>query len=236
MPHRYHCDSLQLGEFDLPTAEAQHAVKVMRNSVGDEIEVFDGKGGLASAVITGIERRNVKVRVTELQQIPAASGCSIAVAAAPPRGDRTKWMVEKLTELGASQFIPLETARSVTYPGQGKLSKLEATVIGACKQCRRLHALEICQPVTLSSLLEDVTATFWLADPEAGPAITMSKSDRVAKHIILIGPEGGFTDKEVTEIHGRNTKHLTWPDSILRIETAAIMSLVTVRNLLTASN
>lgn len=232
MPHRYHCQTLQPGEFSLPTTEAQHAVKVMRNSVGDEIEVFDGKGGLASAVITAIERRNVTVRVTELQHVPPASTPNIIVAAAPPRGDRVKWMVEKLTELGASQFIPLETARSVTYPGQGKLSKLEATVIGACKQCRRLHALEICQPVALNSLLEDPAATFWLAHPEVGPVVTNSELDRAAKHIILIGPEGGFTDDEIAEIRSRNTRLLTWPDTILRIETAAIMSLVTVGNLL----
>ena len=135
MPHRYFCQPLQLGELSLPATEAQHAVKVMRNSVGDEIEVFDGKGGLASAVITVIDRRNVTVRVTELQQVPPPSKCSIVVAAAPPRGERMKWMVEKLTELGASQFIPLETARSVTYPGQGKLSKLESTVVSACKHC-----------------------------------------------------------------------------------------------------
>lgn len=235
MPHRYHCPSLQLGELQLPTVEAQHAVKVMRNLVGDVIEVFDGNGGLASAVITQIDRRNVTIRVTQVQQIPPASNCNIVVAAAPPRGDRTKWMVEKLTELGASQFIPLETARSVTYPGQGKLSKLEATVIGACKQCRRLHALRICQPITLGALLEDSDATLWLGHPEAGPAITLSESERVAKHVILIGPEGGFTDEEVAEIQSKNAKQLTWPDTILRIETAAMMSLVTVRNLLSAT-
>lgn len=235
MPHRYYCQILQLGDFSLPTTEAQHAVKVMRNSVGDEIEVFDGKGGLASAVITVIDRRNVTVRVTEIQQVPPVSTSNIIVAAAPPRGDRLKWMIEKLTELGASQFIPLETARSVTYPGQGKLSKLEATVMSACKQCRRLHAIEICQPVTLSALLEDSTATFWLGHPTAGPTVTISESDQAAKHVILIGPEGGFTDDEVADIQSRNARLLTWPDSILRIETAAIMSLVAVRTLLRQS-
>ena len=114
MPHRYYCPSLQLGQFPLSTAEAQHAVKVMRNSVGDQIEVFDGKGGLGSAEITQVERRNVTVQVTELRQVPRPPMSNLVVAAAPPRGDRVKWMVEKLTELGASQFIPLETDRSVT--------------------------------------------------------------------------------------------------------------------------
>ncbi|MEP3479842.1 MAG: RsmE family RNA methyltransferase [Fuerstiella sp.] len=234
MPHRYFCQTLQLGEFSLPTTEAQHAVKVMRNSVGDEIEVFDGKGGLASAVITEIDRRNVTVCITDLQQVQPPSKSNIVVAAAPPRGERTKWMVEKLTELGASQFIPLETARSVTYPGQGKLSKLESTVVSACKQCRRLHALEICQPIALSELLKDPSAIFWLGHPEAGPTVSVAESDHEAKHVILIGPEGGFTDDEVAEMRHRDARLLTWPDTILRIETAAIMSLVTVRNLLTA--
>lgn len=237
MPHRYYCPSLQLGQFPLSTAEAQHAVKVMRNSVGDQIEVFDGKGGLGSAEITQVERRNVTIQVTELRQVPRPPMSNLVVAAAPPRGDRVKWMVEKLTELGASQFIPLETDRSVTYPGQGKLSKLESTVIGACKQCRRLHALEICQPVSLASVLEDPTATFWLGHPESNSALAVSalavsELDRETKHVILIGPEGGFTDGEVAEIRSRDAKILTWPDTILRIETAAIMSLVTVENLL----
>lgn len=235
MPHRYHCPELKSGEFALPKTEAQHAIKVMRNGVGDEIELFDGVGGLASAVITAVERREVTVKVEQVQKVEEAAGEKLVVAVASPRGDRMKWMVEKLTELGVASCIPLETERSVTYPGQGKLSKLEATVISACKQCRRLRAMEIGQPQTLAEVLGDQSATFWLAHPEAseqpGGAESHSSGGKPqAQHTVLIGPEGGFSDDEVQLIRSKGANLISWPNTILRIETAAIMSVVAVRN------
>lgn len=236
MPHRYYCPTLQVGEISLPKTEAQHAIKVMRNSVGDTIELFDGNGGFATAVVTEIERRNVTVIVKEVQQVKESDGAEIVVAVASPRGDRMKWMVEKLTELGVNRCIPLETERSVTYPGQGKLSKLEATVISACKQCRRLRAMEICQPQSLSAVLGDPDTTFWLAHPEGRGQSTSSEPKTSSRQTVLIGPEGGFTDGEIDTICQKGANLISWPKTILRIETAAIMSVIAVQNRLSFSD
>lgn len=238
MPHRYYCEHLDGSEIELSPTEAQHAVKVMRNREGDEIQLFDGRGSLADAEITSIQRRNVTVRVIQRHQIAELTEPEVVVAAAPPRGDRLKWMVEKLTELGATAFVPLETERSVTDPGAGKLNKLEATVISACKQCRRLRLMTIESPQPLKDVLRNDVTTFWLAHPD-GSAAGFSSFDPdapgFASHTIFIGPEGGFTDEEVQQIRERGAHLISWPGSILRIETAAITSLALLKGRLSVS-
>lgn len=142
-----------------------------------------------------------------------------------------KWMIEKLTELGVERFVPLKTERSVVNPGMSKLDKLQLTIIGAAKQCRRHWLLEIGEPSNLPTLVSNISSDqkLHIAHPyvpnKSGAVDTSAES-----HVVLIGPEGGFTDAEVQIAMDASASPITWPETILRIETAAIMAVVALQD------
>jgi len=232
MPDRFFCADLSLQSVTLEDAEAHHAIHVLRLSVGQTLEVFDGCGTVATAVVKNVGRRAVSVDVAERSVASRSEEYPLTIAAAVPKGDRLKWMVEKMTELGVDRYIPLLTTRSVVDPKQTKLDKLQATVISACKQSRRNWLMEITEPTRFDDVLRSGTdqQSVYIAHPNIEPRDTSASLVNPASksRLALIGPEGGFTPEEVEIALAAGALRLTWPGNILRIETAAIMAAVTL--------
>ena len=224
MADRFFCDDVISEKPFLSGAEAHHAIHVLRLKPGHAIELFDGAGTVTEAVIEGVQRDRVTVRATATSFAEKRTQGTLTIAAVPPKGDRLKWMVEKLTELGVDTYVPLQTKRSVVDPRKSKLDKLAATVTSAMKQCGRRWRMEITEPQTLSSLLQyrsESGDTILLAHP--GDAVESAEAEAEAGcRTLLIGPEGGFTESEVQLAADHNARQIAWPNSILRIETAAI--------------
>ena len=151
---------------------------------------------------------------------PPPNQTPLTIAAAVPKGDRLKWMVEKLTELGVDRYVPLITQRSVVDPRPTKLEKLQATVISAAKQCRRDWLLEIAEPMRLGDMLQSAANA---------QSLYVAVQLLPVARVVLIGPEGGFTQEEVDAALAAGAQRLTWPGNVLRIETAAIMAAVMLR-------
>src|SRR5438132_1708265 len=107
---RLRVERVKIGNIELEEREAHHARDVLRMAVGEEVEVFDGEGRVGVARIERVGK-TVVVRVERMEE--SACGFEWWVAAAVPKGNRADWMVEKLSELGASGFVPLITQRSV---------------------------------------------------------------------------------------------------------------------------
>lgn len=216
-------------EFDLPASESHHALHVLRLKSGDELEVFDGKGKLARAAISKVGRKEVSLRILELLQDEASlPRVSITLATAVPKGDRFRWLVEKATELGVARLVPLIATRSVVDPGQHKLQKLEQTVIAACKQSGRLWLMEIGTSVALTDFVKDCgkTRKILVADT-SGRSIRELDPDKrcltpFSEISVLIGPEGGFTEEELSLARENGAECLSLGPNMLRIETAAI--------------
>ena len=147
---------------------------------------------------------------------------SLTLAVALPKGDRQKWLIEKLTELGVTRLIPLRTVRGVAAPTAAAIERLRRGVIEACKQCGRCQLLQIAEASTLESLgTQQPTAQRLLADPGGLPlaaAVASTGSDLLA----AIGPEGGFTVEEIATAEAAGFKRVSLGPHILRIETAAI--------------
>jgi 16S rRNA (uracil1498-N3)-methyltransferase len=222
MADRFFCDDLTSDKPCLSGTEAHHAVHVLRLKCGQSIQLFDGVGTVAEAVIEDIQRARVIARATATSFIQKDTQNSLTVAAVPPKGDRLKWMVEKLTELGVDTYVPLLTERSVVDPRKSKLDKLATTVTAAMKQSGRRWRMEIGEPQTLPLLLQhckDSDDTILLAHPGNTTEPTEAEA---GGRTLLIGPEGGFTESEVQLAADHNARQIAWPDSILRIETAAI--------------
>jgi 16S rRNA (uracil1498-N3)-methyltransferase len=218
-PHLSDADSCELDG-----SEFHHLTRVMRAGLGDQVVLFDGRGNAAECQISSLTKTCASLQIlkrhTEPQDVRP-----VVLATAVPKTDRFRWLVEKATELGVSRLIPLQTRRSVTEPGSNKLDKMRATVIEACKQSGRNRLMTIDAVTDWKSFLKCVPdiGTLVLADP--GGAIIanvweMRPRDRPV--VLLVGPEGGFTEAEVEHAVEAGGRRISLGPHILRTETAAI--------------
>lgn len=226
MSSRFFCHDLSASVVELTDAEAHHAIHVMRIAAGQQLELFDGRGTSATATVTHVRRRSADLQIQCRQKHPRSGSALLTVAASPPKGDRLKWMVEKLTEVGVDRFIPLISERTTAEPRSSKIEKLQATVISASKQCGRMWLMRIGEPLQLSDLLAQCSAlaesVFFAHTEVSGNQHTMPDVRRKAT-TILIGPEGGFSPAEVSLAHRHGAHMINRLGPIMRTETAAVV-------------
>jgi 16S rRNA (uracil1498-N3)-methyltransferase len=203
--------------------EARHLARVLRAAIGDEVRVFDGTGCEWVARVAALGRDEVALDVVgELPAAPAANR-PVTLAVALPKGERQKWLVEKLTELGVARLVPLVTERGVAEATPAALDRLRRGVVEACKQCGRNRLMEIGEPATIA---EACAATppggrVILCDP-GGPPLAAREPGPAAAVLGLVGPEGGFTAVEVAAAELAGAVRASLGPHVLRVETAAI--------------
>lgn len=217
MPDTFFCEDLSGPAAVLEASEAHHALHVLRLKTGDALRLTDGRGTIAEAVVAKAKRSSVEVEISE-SAFHERRESSVTVASAVPKGDRLKWMIEKLAELGVDRFVPLQTQRSVVDAKRCSPDKLRPTLIGAAKQSRQAWLMGIEEPTTVEAFAESFDGSLYVAHPgTAGEQVSSA-----AARAVIIGPEGGLTDAEVAQLQATGAHTLSWPGSILRIETAAI--------------
>jgi 16S rRNA (uracil1498-N3)-methyltransferase len=210
---------------ELDGAQSNYLGNVLRLKEGAELLVFDGRSGEWLAHISEAAKKRmaltVERRTREPETIP-----DVWLAFAPVKRQGTDWLVEKATELGAARLIPVITQRTVAE--RVKLERLEAITIEAAEQCGRTRLPALAEPMTLKRLLEhrDASRTLYFADEAGGhwapDAFTAGSS------MILIGPEGGFTDEERAAVRAApNSVAVSLGPRVLRAETAALAALAT---------
>ena len=204
--------------------EARHLTRVLRAKVGDTVSLFDGRGREWPARVASLGRDRVELDTTEPTVDPVPVAIPLTLAVALPKGDRQKWMVEKLTELGTARLVPLETTRGVAEATASAQVRLERVVIEACKQCGRNTLMEIAAGRPLERLLAEVPAGACVVIAHPGgrllDAATMPPT--ATAMIALVGPEGGFTDEELGTADRAGVIRISLGPRILRVETAAI--------------
>ena len=225
MDRFFHSAGFSRPTLSLDEAESHHAARVLRKQPGDRVELFDGRGQSATCEITAVKKDRVDVRIVELREPMFRALPAIRLAVAPPKGDRFRWLVEKATELGIDQLIPLLTERTVVEPGAGKLDKLQAAVIAACKQSGRDLVMQVAENTPFAECLTAEAATprtLLIGDPHGerfAPEMIPVGSGEV---LLLIGPEGGWSDAELESATHAGAKRVRIADQILRTETAAV--------------
>jgi 16S rRNA (uracil1498-N3)-methyltransferase len=212
---------------ELDNEEFHHLAHVLRKQVGDRIALFDGCGRSAIGQIESLGRRGVQVRVEPPVSCDSESNPVLTLATAVPKGDRAKWLIEKLTELNVDIWTPLQTARGIVDPRLPRLEKFQHSVIAACKQCGRNRLLKVHPPHTLQEWLmrEQQHGAILIADPQGEPInqalerLTWGPSLRLAA---AVGPEGGLSLEELELARQAGAVCVSLGSNILRIETAAI--------------
>jgi len=210
---RFHVSTLDSETVELSPEQAHHLVDVLRLREGAEVALFDGKGGAARAKVQRIAGREVELRL--LGPEPSReSPLSLTLAVSPPRGDRMSFLIEKLTELGVTRVIPLATERGRS----GKnLERWRRIAVEACKQSGRSRSPEVCAPRGYEEVLSE-EGSLLAAHPGAPPLSAPRKGPIVA----LIGPEGGWSERELTLFASRGVTLFGLGPRTMRTETAAI--------------
>jgi 16S rRNA (uracil1498-N3)-methyltransferase len=203
--------------------EAHHLIHVMRAEAGREITLFDGTGVEFAGVVGSVRRSEVDVQIVERREVDRELRFPLTVGVALPKGDRQKWLVEKLTELGVSMLVPLVTERGVAQPVDAALERLGRSVIEASKQCGRNRLMQIAGPQAWGEWVsqECGAACRYLAHPGGKPVWEMA-GERASPTRLAIGPEGGLTDAEVGQAIDAGWPLVDLGPRILRVETAAV--------------
>ena len=224
MSERFFIDTLPLGnQAVLKGDEARHLTRVLRAKIGDAVRLFNGRGSEWPAQVVQIGRDTVSLEIGAACVDRPSDSRLLTVAAALPKGDRQKWMVEKLTELGVGRLIPLATTRGVAEATAGAQARLERGVIEACKQCGRNTLMEVAAGHTLDQLLAAIPAgTYGLIAHPGGSPMNTGALRAATAVLALVGPEGGFTDDELVSADRSGLVRVSLGPHILRVETAAI--------------
>jgi 16S rRNA (uracil1498-N3)-methyltransferase len=220
MALRYFVDPLpDPGQTSVGGELAHHLGTVLRLRPGDEVELFDGRGGCCRAALVRGSGPGLVLEVAAATRT-ARPEAGLHVAFAPPRWNRAEWLFEHGTEIGIACFHPLTTARS--RPQGERPDRWARIVQAAAGQCGRLWLPEIRAVAPLSNFLNsaDLPRRRWLAEPDADAALPPQAQEAV----VLVGPEGGFTADERNDIAAAGFVPCRLGQHVLRTETAALVA------------
>jgi 16S rRNA (uracil1498-N3)-methyltransferase len=214
---------LRVGETtDLTGDEFHHAVRVHRSRVGEEVELFDGKGGAFVGRLDAIGRDSASVAVLgPAESRDPALKLDLGLALIQP--DRFELVLQKGTELGVGRFLPLITDRAEIRPERvtGKLDRLRKIILEAAKQSGRSHLPVLEEPVRFQEALRSPSARI-LFDADAKPSELPSRAEHL---LLLIGPEGGWSEQELGLAGEVGAHFQRLGPRRLRAETAAIAAV-----------
>ena len=235
---RIHLDAvLHAGaEVVLPGQAAAHVARVLRLRAGDKLSLFNGDGNDYAAELVAVGARETRARVLGAQANHSESPLRIVLAQALARGEKMDWIVQKATELGVAEIVPLATARSEVKLDENRARKrLEhwrAIAIGACEQSgrARVPAIAAVQPLRawLDALDGSATRLALLPEGELAPRV-LDTPDHGA--ILAIGPEGGFDEADVAMLRDAGFHGLALGPRVLRTETAGLAAIAALQAL-----
>lgn len=235
--HRFYLEPSAWAEEAEPLSlcpdEAHHCRDVMRCSVGELVTVFDGRGRACEAEIIEMSRKSVRLNPGEFQvsnPLPA----QITLGQAVPKGKNMDLIIQKATELGVAEIVPLTTTNTVVKLAakdlQKKQQKWQRIAIEACKQCGQNWLPSVTMPKTIPDYISERKEALNVVaaiDETSLPfhQIIANNQPTPESASILIGPEGDLTKDEVEQALNASFAPLSLGPIILRSETAAIYSL-----------
>jgi 16S rRNA (uracil1498-N3)-methyltransferase len=230
MRRRFFVDQVRNQHAEISGDDARHLTRVLRVEAGQRYEISDNQNVFLAEIETA---RKEHVVFRTLEKLPVVHPpVRTILLAALIKFDHFEWMIEKATELGVTQIIPViavRTEHGLEKAAPKRLDRWRRIGMEASQQSRRAHLPEIAVPMTLTAVLK-LSGTYHYAfdeDPSSVPLksslpVETSNTDSVA---VLIGPEGGWTESERTEFIAANWTPVSLGPLILRAETAALASL-----------
>ncbi|NDW10707.1 16S rRNA (uracil(1498)-N(3))-methyltransferase [Dysgonomonas sp. 520] len=213
----------------LPEEEAKHCVKVLRKTVGDEILITNGQGDFFDAQIASVAGKHCIVEIINTIKAPNDWAYNLHIAFAPTKNnDRSEWFTEKATEIGINRLTPLLCRHSERK--EIKNSRFEKILVSAMKQSQKATLPQLDDMIPFSKFIQqEFEGRKFIAHchpQEKSLLKDLYKQGEDA--LILIGPEGDFSEKEVSEALKNGFEPISLGTSRLRTETAALVACQTI--------
>ncbi len=217
----------------LPEDSAHHAVRVLRLREGDEVTLFNGRGGEFAARIASIQRLRIAVDLLEHRAIEREPALEVTLVQGVSSGERMDFTVRKAVELGAAAIQPVLAAASVARPkGERAAARHEhwqRIAIAACEQCGRNRIPKVLPLVPLADYRSGEGLKILLSPASQ---LALSKARLTGERfIVAAGPEAGFSSAEETTFVEAGFTPVRLGPRVLRTETAAIAALAALNAL-----
>jgi len=223
----FYTPDLQGDSYILDETESKHCIRVLRLKVGDRIELIDGKGGYFVAEITDSNPKKCSVRVLEKMPDYGKRSWRLHIAIAPTKSiDRFEWFLEKATEIGIDEVTPLVCHNSERK--NIKIERLNKVIESAMKQSGKAYHPKLNEVAIFNKFLLNQTfycQRFIAHCNNLHTRLCLFELYKTNENVLLlIGPEGDFTDDEIVASYEQGYKGISLGSSRLRTETAGIVA------------
>ena len=219
-------------------AEHHHLRNVLRITPGETIRIIDGQGTVYTGEVrdTGTKHASSEVRILSHEFHPNVPPL-ITLFQGLPKNDKMALILQKTTEIGVTQIIPLRTEYALQKPSQNRYERWHRVVIAATKQCKRAWLPTLHHPQTFQASLTQLDhfslRLFLNPDPNQASHTqhireVLRKTPQATTIALFVGPEGGFSDTEATIAIEKGCIPVTLGTNILRTETAAIVAVAVI--------
>jgi 16S rRNA (uracil1498-N3)-methyltransferase len=207
---------------------AHHAIHVLRLREGEDITLFNGRGGEYAARIASIQRLRIAVDILQHRAVERESPLRVTLVQGVSAGEKMDSTLRKAVELGVAEVQPVLAARSVARPkgerAEGRRAHWQKLMIAACEQCGRNRIPEVHPLIPLLDYRTSADSTRILLSPQA--RLKLSEAAKDSSTIILAaGPEAGFTAEEEAALVSAGFTPASLGPRVLRTETAAVAAL-----------
>jgi len=220
--HLFYNSHIQGDSFELEEQESKHAIRVLRLVRDDRVILVDGRGGWYEAAIIDDHPKRCKLQIQSYTPDYRPLSYSLHLAVAPTKNlDRFEWFLEKATEIGISEITPLICRRNERR--QVKYERLEKILVSAMKQSLKAYKPKLNKLVAMEEFLRtDHQGTLGIAHCYPLERKGIKELDHSGTYTLMVGPEGDFTEEEVSRALKAGYLPLHLGDSRLRTETAAL--------------
>lgn len=236
--HKFFTKELEASKAIIRGDDHKHLSRVLRLKPGDQVVVNDENGQDYEGVIDKIEKDHTVILLTKKMEKSNESNVKITLYQALPKSGKLDLIVQKCTELGVTKMVPVITERVVIQNQKEfkKLDRLKRIALEAAKQSKRSLIPDVTEPISFEELLIEMKGHDVLIVPYENADQygfhALKKDLAVLESVgIFIGPEGGFTEKEIQALTEKGAKIITLGKRILRTETAGFTTAVMVQML-----
>ena len=231
----FYSNQISQDEIILIDQEAIHCAKVLRKSIGDQLNILDGAGTMYTGVIAQIKKKEVILEeIIKAQELnPDRAKPALAVGLLK-NSTRMEWLIEKAVEIGVREITLLTCKRSER--SKVNIDRLNKIALSAMKQSKQLWLPKLNGPIKMETYLKSVTGSECVIAHYAPDHEELAEQTKVDRTTILIGPEGDFTDDEIKQALDIGCKAVNLGQSRLRTETAGLVAMTIMNNKMHHSN
>ena len=220
---------LQGDSVTITGTEQHHLRNVLRVEPEDAIQIMDGKGNVYIATVCDTTTAETKAKILKHEFQPKARHC-LALFQGIPKNRKMELILQKTTELGVTQIVPMHTERTLQHPSRNRYERWHRVVLAAAKQCKRPWIPELSRTQRFEDCLVQGKAfalnlIFWENETKRHIKTVLRGTPTAESIALFVGPEGGFSDKEIRTAVENGYTPVTLGTNILRTETAAIAAV-----------